>query len=73
MPVETKGFESNNDNPKMKTQLEILNNRERLTMEVQLKFVNINKEGQKMENQFEDELVQRYVPFLVKWVVGHEK
>ena len=57
MPVETKGFESNNDNPKMKTQLEILNNRERLTMEVQLKFVNINKEGQKMENQFEDELV----------------
>ena len=45
MPVETKGFESNNDNPKMKTQLEILNNRERLTMEVQLKFVNINKEG----------------------------
>ena len=57
MPVETKGFESNNDRPKMKTQLEIVNNRERLTMEVQLKFVNINKEGQKMENQFEDELV----------------
>ena len=57
MPVETKGFESNNDSPKMKTQLEIVNNRERLTMEVQLKFVNINKEGQKMENQFEDELV----------------
>ena len=57
MPVETKGFESNNDNPKMNTQLEILNNSERLTMEVQLKFVNINKEGQKMENQFEDELV----------------
>ena len=57
MPVETKGFESNNDSPKMKTQLEIVNNRERLTMEVQLKFVNINKEGQKTENQFEDELV----------------
>ena len=65
MPVDTKGFESNNDSPKMKTQLEIVNNRERLTMEVQLKFVNINKEGQKMENQFEDELVYMYVFFLV--------
>ena len=57
MPIETKGFESNNDSPKMKTQLEIVNNRERLRMEAQLKFVNVNKEGLKMENHFEDELV----------------
>ena len=57
MPADTKGFESNNDSPKMKTRLEIVNIRERLTMEAQLKFVNINKEGLKMENQFEDELV----------------
>ena len=28
MLVETKGFESNNDSPKTKTQLEIVNNRE---------------------------------------------
>ena len=57
MPVETKGFESNNDSPKTKTQLEIVNNRERLRMEAQLKFENIKKEDLKMENQFVDELV----------------
>ena len=57
MPVDTKDFDSNNDSPKTKTQLEIVNSRERSTMEAQLKFVNINKEGQKMENQFEDKLV----------------
>ena len=57
MPIETKGFKSNNDSPKTKTQLEIVNNRERLRMEAQLKFVNIKKEDLKMENQFVDELV----------------
>ena len=57
MPVEIKGFVGNNDSPKTKTQLEIVYNRERLRMEAQLKFVNINKEGLKMENHFEDELV----------------
>ena len=57
MPIDTKDFESNNVSPKTKTQLEIVNIRERLTMEAQLKFVNISKEGLKMENQFEDELV----------------
>ena len=57
MPIETKGFESNNDSLKTKTQLEIVNNRERLRMEAQLKFVNIKKEDLKMENQFLDELV----------------
>ena len=57
MLIETKGFESNNDSPKTKTQLEIVNNRERLRMEAQLKFVNIKKEDLKMENQFVDELV----------------
>ena len=57
MPIETKGFESNNDSLKTKTQLEIVNNRERLRMEAQLKFVNIKKEDLKMENQFVDELV----------------
>ena len=57
MLVEIKGFVSNNDSPETKTQLEIVYNRERLRMEAQLKFVNINKEGLKMENHFEDELV----------------
>lgn len=36
-------------------------------MEAQLKFVNINKEGLKMENHFEDELVQSYV---LIWLYG---
>ena len=67
MLVEIKGFVSNNDSPETKTQLEIVYNRERLRMEAQLKFVNINKEGLKMENHFEDELVQRYVPI---WSYG---
>lgn len=67
MPVETKGFVSNNDSPKTKTQFEIVYNRERLRMEAQLKFVNINKEGLKMENHFEDELVQSYV---LIWLYG---
>ena len=57
MPVEINGFVRNNDSPKTKTQLEIVYNRERLRMEAQLKFVNVNKEGLKMENHFEDELV----------------
>ncbi|XP_062168619.1 autophagy-related protein 18f [Alnus glutinosa] len=55
MPVETKGFVYNNDCPKTKTRLEIVNNRESLKMEPQLKFVNSNKTGLKMENHFEDE------------------
>jgi hypothetical protein len=55
MPVETKGFVYNNDSPKTKTRLEIVNNIESLKMESQLKFVNSNKTGLKMENHFEDE------------------
>jgi len=54
MPVETKGFVYNNDSPKTKTRLEIVNNRESLKMEPQLKFVNSNQTGLKMENHFED-------------------
>ena len=57
MPIETKGFVSNNDSPKTKTQLEVVYNRERLRMEAQLKFLNIIKEGLKMVNHFEDGLV----------------
>ena len=33
---------------------EVINNRESLRMEAQLKFVNTNKKDQKMENHFED-------------------
>ncbi|GMY31491.1 autophagy-related protein 18f-like isoform X1 [Fagus crenata] len=44
-----------NDSPKTKSRVEIVNNRESLRMEAQLKFVNSNKEGLKMENHFEDE------------------
>ena len=33
----------------------IVNNRESLRMEAQLKFVNSNKEGLKMKNHFKDE------------------
>ncbi|KAK9269609.1 hypothetical protein L1049_001386 [Liquidambar formosana] len=56
MPTETtKGFVNNNDSPKTKTRLEIVNNRESMKEEAQLKFVNNNREGLKMENQFEDE------------------
>ncbi|KAM4103014.1 hypothetical protein ACJW30_06G047100 [Castanea mollissima] len=55
MPVGTKGFVNNSDSPKTKTRLETVNNRESLRMEAQLKFVNSNKEGLKMENHFEHE------------------
>ncbi|XWS27898.1 hypothetical protein CRYUN_Cryun25bG0019600 [Craigia yunnanensis] len=55
MPIGTKGFVNNCDNPKTKTRLEIVNNRESLRMEAQLKFVNNNSESLKMENHFEDE------------------
>ena len=76
MPVETKGIVNNNDSPKRKTWHEIVNNRESLGMVAQLNFVNTNKEGQKMKNHFEGnagELDQWYVPFLLKWFVGHPK
>ncbi|GLT77497.1 hypothetical protein SLA2020_490740 [Shorea laevis] len=55
MPIEPKGHVNINDSPKAKTQLEIVNNRERLQKEAQLKFVNNNNKGLKMENHFEDE------------------
>lgn len=54
--VENKGFVNNNDSQKTKTQLEIVNNRERtLKTEAQLKFVNSNIEGMGMENLFREE------------------
>lgn len=55
-PVESKRFVNNNDSQKTKTQLEIVNNRERtLKTEAQLKFVNSNIEGMGMENLFREE------------------
>ena len=53
--TESDGFVYNNDSPKTKARLEIVNNRESLKMEAQLKFVNSNRAGLKMENHFEDE------------------
>ncbi|OMP04510.1 hypothetical protein COLO4_09563 [Corchorus olitorius] len=55
MPLATTGFVNNSDSPKTRTRLENVNNRESLRMEAQLKFVNSNSEGLKMENHFEDE------------------
>ena len=43
MLVETKGIVNDNENPKWKTWHEIINNRESLRMETQLKLVNTNK------------------------------
>ena len=46
----------------------IINKKESLRMEAQLKFVNSNKEGLKMKNHFKDEDGEfdwRYVPCLV--------
>ncbi|VVA28203.1 PREDICTED: autophagy-related [Prunus dulcis] len=55
-PIESKRFVNNNDSQKTKTQLEIVNNRERtLKTEAQLKFVNSNIEGMGMENLFREE------------------
>lgn len=54
-PVETKHFVNNYASTKTTTQLETVNNRESLRKEPQLKFVNNNIEGLKMENHFEDE------------------
>ena len=51
--------------PKNKDLREIVINRKSLRMEAQLKFVNSNKEGMKIENHFKDEggeFDQRYVP-----------
>lgn len=55
MPIETKGFVNNSDSPKTQARLEVVNNRECLTMEAQFKFVNNNIQGLKLENRFEDE------------------
>lgn len=55
MPIETRGFVNNNGSPKTKTWLGIVNNRESLRMEAEIKFVNSNIEGLKMENHFEDD------------------
>ena len=76
MLLETKGIVNNNDSPIRKTWHEIIDTRKSVRMEAQLNFVNTNKEGQKMNNHFKDdagELDQRYVPFLLKWFVGHPK
>ncbi|XVF70525.1 hypothetical protein PTKIN_Ptkin11bG0168600 [Pterospermum kingtungense] len=55
VPIGTKGFVNNSDSPKTKTRLEIVNNRESLRMEAQLKSVNNYGESLKMENHFEDD------------------
>ncbi|BBH01913.1 homolog of yeast autophagy 18 F [Prunus dulcis] len=58
-PIESKRFVNNNDSQKTKTQLEIVNNRERtLKTEAQLKFVNSNIEGMGMENLFREEAIE---------------
>ena len=67
MPVESKGFVSNNHSP-MKTQLQIMKLQRELKNEDSTQVYNSNKEGQNMENHFKDEdgeLDQMYVPFLV--------
>ena len=67
MPVESKGFVSNNHNP-MKTQVQIMKLWRELKNEDSTQVYNSNKEGLNMENHFKDEdgeLDQRYVPFLV--------
>ncbi|GAV60852.1 WD40 domain-containing protein/BCAS3 domain-containing protein [Cephalotus follicularis] len=58
MPIETRGSVNNNDSPETQTRLEIVNKRESLKLEAQLKFVNNSNEGLKMENHFEDEGVE---------------
>lgn len=55
MPIETKHFVNTIDSSKVTTLLETVNNRESLRMEAQLKFVNNNIEGLKMENHFDDD------------------
>ena len=67
MPVESKGFVSNNHSP-MKTQRQIMKLQRELKNEDSTQVYNSNKEGQNMENHFKDEdgeLDQMYVPFLV--------
>ncbi|XP_062077818.1 autophagy-related protein 18f [Humulus lupulus] len=54
-PIGTERFVNTNDISKTTTQLETVNNRESLRMEAQLKFVNNNIEGLKMENHFDDD------------------
>ncbi|KAF2314238.1 hypothetical protein GH714_024398 [Hevea brasiliensis] len=55
MPVEAMGFVNSSDSPKRDNWLENVNNREHLRTEAQLKFVNSNNGGPKVENHFEDE------------------
>ncbi|XP_059662533.1 autophagy-related protein 18f isoform X2 [Cornus florida] len=55
MPTDTtKGFVYNSNCPKSNIRPELVNNRENST-EAQFKYVNNNREGLKMENQFEDQ------------------
>lgn len=54
-PGTTKIFVNNEDNPYSNTPLENVHNRESSMMEAQVKFVNNNVKGLKMENHFEDE------------------
>lgn len=54
-PADTMHFVNTYDSSKTTTQLETVNDRESLRKEPQLKFVNNNIEGLKMENHFEDE------------------
>ncbi|KAF4395901.1 hypothetical protein G4B88_028071 [Cannabis sativa] len=54
-PVATERFVNTNDISKTTTQLETVNNKESLRMEAQLKYVNNNIEGLKMENHFDDD------------------
>ncbi|CAK7338346.1 unnamed protein product [Dovyalis caffra] len=55
IPVETRGLVNSNGSLKTNNRLEVVNSRESSRMEAQLKFVNNNNEGLKMENHFEDE------------------
>ncbi|KAF2285834.1 hypothetical protein GH714_008317 [Hevea brasiliensis] len=55
MPVEAVGFVHISNRPKTDAWLENVNNRDSLRTEAQLKFVNSNNAGSKVENHFEDE------------------
>ncbi|KAJ9182739.1 hypothetical protein P3X46_006698 [Hevea brasiliensis] len=55
MPVVAAGFVHISNRPKTDAWLENVNNRDSLRTEAQLKFVNSNNAGSKVENHFEDE------------------
>ncbi|KAJ4832445.1 hypothetical protein Tsubulata_017108 [Turnera subulata] len=55
MLIETRESVNISGSPKTYSQLEVVNNRESLVAEAQVKFVNNNNAGLKMENHFEHE------------------